>query len=120
MVPNGMTVAEGRAAYDFLSGVVKNTEGYNAGKKLLKFIESLTANDNRYKHIPLFLEKEDCADVSKERMPLTISGVSAKLYEYAQKNHLIQESAKSNPDEVQSKPMTEAELWEMIKRTGVA
>ena len=119
LASNGMTVEEGSAAYEFLSGTAKNPEGYKASKKLLKFIETLATNDNRHKHNPLFLEKEDYADVNKERMELKISDVQAKLRTYETEHNLIPESGKS-ADAVQNEPPTEAELWEIIHRTGVA
>lgn len=117
LVTNGMTVEEGSAAYKFLFEDIQNKDGYKAVKKLRDFINfELATQYGNYN--PLFLEKEDCADVNKTRQELKILDINAKLSDYENKTNPTAKPAEDS--ETVKHPMSEEEIWENLHRFGVA
>lgn len=113
---NGMTVKEGKLAWDFLFEGKETMDGCIALQKLRNFMLSKSSNN---KHNVMFLEKEDSALVSAERKPIRLGVVNDRLREFARKNNLLPKEENAVAQEVQTVPTSE-ELLKHLSENGVA
>jgi len=113
---NGMTVKEGKLAWDFLFEGKETIDGSIAVQKLRNFMLTKVSN---LKHNVMFLEKEDSALVTAERKPIRLGIVNEKLREFAYKNKLLKKEEDVITRETQTVPTSE-ELLKQLSENGVA